>query len=97
MFLSYSRFNLTPKEGKGDVEEEIPSSDPDSLKVIDQDEDLCESQTDGRCQEVFFKWTTDQMKPGNQNQGNSTVLTKCEEYLHHLFKFSIDIKKVLIW
>uniref|UniRef100_A0A8D3DFF4 Uncharacterized protein n=2 Tax=Scophthalmus maximus TaxID=52904 RepID=A0A8D3DFF4_SCOMX len=65
---SPERFNLTPKEGKGDVEEEIPSSDPDSLKVIDQDEDLCESQTDGRCQEVFFKWTTDQMKPGNQNQ-----------------------------
>lgn len=93
MFLSYSRFNLTPKEGKGDVEEEIPSSDPDSLKVIDQDEDLCESQTDGRCQEVFFKWTTDQMKPGNQNQGNSTVLTKCEEYLHIYLNSASTLKR----
>ncbi|XP_040010710.1 protein shortage in chiasmata 1 ortholog isoform X2 [Xiphias gladius] len=67
---SPERFNLTLSEVKGD-EEEIPSSNPDSLKDLDQDEYDCslkESQINDPCQESFFKWTTDQMRPGNENK-----------------------------
>ena len=53
--------------------EVIPSSNPDSLKDLDQDECvllLKESQINDPCQETFVKWTSDQMKPGNKNSGN---------------------------
>uniref|UniRef100_A0A8P4GRS3 Protein shortage in chiasmata 1 ortholog n=1 Tax=Dicentrarchus labrax TaxID=13489 RepID=A0A8P4GRS3_DICLA len=67
---SPERFNMTLSEVKGDVEV-IPSSNPDSLKDLDQDEYFCllkESQINEPCQESFFKLTTDQMKPGNKNK-----------------------------
>ncbi|KAM7019117.1 protein shortage in chiasmata 1 ortholog [Tautogolabrus adspersus] len=61
------RFNVTLSEVKGDVEV-IPSSNPDSLTDLDQDEFVCllkEPQISDSCQESFYKCTTDQMKPGN--------------------------------
>ncbi|XP_044051343.1 protein shortage in chiasmata 1 ortholog [Siniperca chuatsi] len=67
---SPERFNVTLSEVNGD-EEVIPSSNPDSLKDLDQDEYVCllkESQIKDPGQESFFKWTTDQMKPGNKNK-----------------------------
>ncbi|XP_056233081.1 protein shortage in chiasmata 1 ortholog isoform X2 [Seriola aureovittata] len=67
---SPERFNVTLSEGKEDVEV-IPSSNPDSLTESDPDEYVCilkESQAGGPCQESFFKWTTDQMNPGNDNK-----------------------------
>ncbi|XP_053277060.1 protein shortage in chiasmata 1 ortholog [Pleuronectes platessa] len=62
------RFNVSLNEANRDVEK-IPSSNPDSLET--EDEAVCtltDSQVNGSCQEMFFKLTTDQMKPGNQNQ-----------------------------
>uniref|UniRef100_A0A3B4VK97 Shortage in chiasmata 1 n=1 Tax=Seriola dumerili TaxID=41447 RepID=A0A3B4VK97_SERDU len=67
---SPERFNVTLSEGKEDVKV-IPSSNPDSLTESDPDEYVCilkESQASGPCQESFFKWTTDQMNPGNDNK-----------------------------
>ncbi|XP_070759887.1 protein shortage in chiasmata 1 ortholog [Enoplosus armatus] len=67
---SPERFNVTLSE-VNDVEV-IPSSNPDSLKNLDQDEYICllkESQINNPCQESFFKWTTDQMKSG-KNKGH---------------------------
>lgn len=70
------RFNVTLSEMNGDVEV-IPSSNSDSLKDLDQEEYVCllkESQINP-CQESFFKWTTEQMKPKNKNKGDSTFLS----------------------
>lgn len=70
------RFNVTLSEMNGDVEV-IPSSNSDSLKDLDQDEYVCllkESQINP-CQESFFKWTTEQMKPKNKNKGDLTFLS----------------------
>ncbi|XP_065818117.1 protein shortage in chiasmata 1 ortholog [Labrus bergylta] len=56
------------KQVKGAVEV-IPSSNPDSLTDLDQDELvglLKETQISDPCQESFYKCTTDQMKPGNE-------------------------------
>ncbi|XP_036953332.1 protein shortage in chiasmata 1 ortholog isoform X4 [Acanthopagrus latus] len=67
---SLERFNVTPGEVKGDVEQ-ISSSNPDSLEDLDLDEYACllkESQINDQCQESFFKLTADQMEPGNQNK-----------------------------
>lgn len=62
----YSRFDVS--EFKGDVEV-IPSSNPDSLQDLDLDEHVCPFNDDP-CQESFFKWTSDQMTPGNKNKGH---------------------------
>ncbi|XP_060927905.1 protein shortage in chiasmata 1 ortholog [Limanda limanda] len=62
------RFNVTLNEANKDVEK-IPSSNPDSPEA--EDEAVCnfkESQFNGACHEMFFKLTTDQMKPTNQNK-----------------------------
>ncbi len=78
---------MTLSELNGDVEL-IPSSNPDSLKDLDLDEYVCllkESQVNDPCQESFFKWTTDQMKPGNKNKGNSMFPRALKEYLCLLF------------
>uniref|UniRef100_UPI0037E8A9FC protein shortage in chiasmata 1 ortholog n=1 Tax=Semicossyphus pulcher TaxID=241346 RepID=UPI0037E8A9FC len=67
---SFERFHVTLSEVKRDVEV-IPSSNPDSLTDLDQDEYVCllkESQINNPCQESFYKWATDQMKPGNNNK-----------------------------
>ncbi|XP_040898476.1 protein shortage in chiasmata 1 ortholog [Toxotes jaculatrix] len=61
---SPERLNVALSEIGGDVEQ-IPSSNPDSLKDLDLD---LESQISDPCQESFFKWRTDQMKPGNENK-----------------------------
>ncbi|XP_071339672.1 protein shortage in chiasmata 1 ortholog isoform X2 [Trachinotus anak] len=63
---SPERFNVT----LSDSVEVIPSSNPDSLTDPDKDEYFCilkESQTHDPCQESFFKWTSDQMNPGNDS------------------------------
>lgn len=47
-----------------DEVEVIPSSNPDSLQDLDEDLNvslLKDSQTDGPCQESFFKQTTDEI------------------------------------
>uniref|UniRef100_A0A4W6ECT2 Shortage in chiasmata 1 n=1 Tax=Lates calcarifer TaxID=8187 RepID=A0A4W6ECT2_LATCA len=65
---SPERFSVTLSEVNRDV---VPSSNPDSLTDLDQDEDVCilkESQINDPCQESFVKWTTDQMKPANENK-----------------------------
>nr|XP_033475528.1 protein shortage in chiasmata 1 ortholog [Epinephelus lanceolatus] len=62
------RFTVTLSEVNLDM---IPSSNPDSLKDLDQDEYVCllkESQINNPCQESFFKWTTDQMKHENEDK-----------------------------
>ncbi|KAM9360190.1 protein shortage in chiasmata 1 ortholog [Symphorus nematophorus] len=67
---SPERFNASLSEVKGDMEV-ILSSNPDSLKDLDQDEYvwlLKESQINDQYKETFVKWTTDQMKPGNRNE-----------------------------
>lgn len=67
----------------------IPSSNPDSLKDLDQDEYVCllkESQINNPCQESFFKWTTDQMKHENEDKGNSTSVS----YLISSFPRAVD-------
>ncbi|XP_037632604.1 protein shortage in chiasmata 1 ortholog isoform X2 [Sebastes umbrosus] len=67
---SPERFKMTLSKGRGDVEM-IPSSNPDSLSDLDQDEHVCllkESQINNPCQESFVKWTTDQMKRGNNKK-----------------------------
>lgn len=61
---------------RGDLEL-IPSSNPDSLNDLDQDEYVCllkESQINNPGQESFHKWTTEQMKPGDESKGNSAYL-----------------------
>ncbi|KAK5870832.1 hypothetical protein PBY51_003745 [Eleginops maclovinus] len=64
------RFNVTLSELKGDFEM-IPSSNPDSVNELNQDELVCllkELHTENPLQESFFKLTTDHMKPGNENK-----------------------------
>lgn len=83
----YSRFNVTPGEVKGDVEQ-ISSSNPDSLEDLDLDEYACllkESQINDQCQESFFKLTADQMEPGNQNKSKATFLAALEEYRSFIY------------
>lgn len=74
---------MTLSKGRGDVEM-IPSSNPDSLTDLDQDEHVCllkESQINNPCQESFVKWTTDQMKRGNNKKGNTMLISALKEYL----------------
>lgn len=65
------RFGVTEmKEGM----EVIPSSNSDSLKDLDQSEYVCllkESHINP-CQESFFKWTTEELKPEKENKCNLT-------------------------
>ncbi|XP_031705240.1 protein shortage in chiasmata 1 ortholog [Anarrhichthys ocellatus] len=64
------KFQVSLSEVKGDVEV-IPSSNPDSLTDLDQDEYLCllrETWINNPCQESFLKCSTDQMKHGNENK-----------------------------
>ncbi|XP_038560284.1 protein shortage in chiasmata 1 ortholog isoform X2 [Micropterus salmoides] len=73
---SPERFSVTLSEVHRDVEV-IPSSNPDSVKDLDQDEYVCllkEAQINDPCQESFVKWTTDQMNPGNKTEGYSSAL-----------------------
>nr|XP_046241409.1 protein shortage in chiasmata 1 ortholog isoform X3 [Scatophagus argus] len=66
----YSRFTVKLSEAEQDVDV-IPSSNPDSLKDLNQDEYIChlkESEINDPCQESFIKWTTDQMKPEKKNK-----------------------------
>ncbi|KAF3851348.1 hypothetical protein F7725_013120 [Dissostichus mawsoni] len=67
---SPERFNVTLSELKGDLEM-IPSSNPDSINDLNQDEILSllkESQIENPLQESFYKLTTDQMKPEKENR-----------------------------
>ncbi|XP_034081149.1 protein shortage in chiasmata 1 ortholog isoform X1 [Gymnodraco acuticeps] len=67
---SPERFNVTLSELKGDLEM-IPSSNPDSINDLNQDEIvslLKESQIENPLQESFYKLTTDQMKPEKENR-----------------------------
>lgn len=69
-----SRFRAALSEATADVDL-VPSSNPDSLQDLDQDEILCllkESQMSDPCQESFLKWTADQMSPTGGAEGNST-------------------------
>nr|XP_020444213.1 uncharacterized protein C9orf84 homolog isoform X2 [Monopterus albus] len=64
------RFNSTLSEVEGDVDA-IPSSNPDSLKDLDPGVFVCflkESQISDPCQESFFKWTSAQMNPANEDK-----------------------------
>lgn len=68
---------MTLSELKGDLEM-IPSSNPDSINDLNQDEIvslLKESQIENPLQESFYKLTTDQMKPEKENRGNSRFLS----------------------
>ena len=63
---------MSVSDVRGDLER-IPSSNPDSLSELDQDEYvrlLKESQISDPGQESFHKWTTEQMKPGDESRGN---------------------------
>ncbi|XP_026176904.1 protein shortage in chiasmata 1 ortholog [Mastacembelus armatus] len=67
---SLERFSVALSELNADGEV-IPSSNPDSLNDLDQDEYihlLKQSQINVPCQESFVKWTIDQMKPANENR-----------------------------
>ncbi|XP_075961127.1 protein shortage in chiasmata 1 ortholog [Anarhichas minor] len=68
--ISPEKFQVSLSEVKGDVEV-IPSSNPDSLTDLDQDEYVCllrETWINNPCLESFLKCSTDQMKHGNENK-----------------------------
>ncbi|XP_070820016.1 protein shortage in chiasmata 1 ortholog [Chaetodon trifascialis] len=67
---SPERFAVTLSDIKEAVEV-VSSSNPDSLKDLDQDESFCllkESQVNDPHQESFFKWTANEMNPGNEDR-----------------------------
>ncbi|XP_059192347.1 protein shortage in chiasmata 1 ortholog isoform X2 [Centropristis striata] len=97
---SLERFNVTLSEVTGDLEI-IPSSNPDSLKDLDQDEYLCilkDSQINNPCQESFFKWTTDHMEHVNENKVKDLLLQEelmAVDYLQHFKRYLPTLKAKL--
>ncbi len=80
---------MTLSEVKENMQE-IPSSNPESIKDLDQDEYVWlfkESQINDLCQESFFRWTFDQMKSGNKTTGNSMI---CVSYFISLSPLLTD-------
>lgn len=62
-----------------------PSSDSGLLKHLDQKECVClvkGSQFDW-CQESFLKWTPEQIKPNDDNEGNLTFKTGTRELVSY--------------
>ncbi|XP_071402352.1 protein shortage in chiasmata 1 ortholog [Centroberyx affinis] len=67
---SLERLGVTVNQVKGDLEEVIPSSNPNSQEDLDLDDAfslLKKSKVNGPCQESFCKCTTDQMYSINKN------------------------------
>ncbi|XP_054467380.1 protein shortage in chiasmata 1 ortholog [Anoplopoma fimbria] len=95
--ISPERFEVTLSEVKGDLEV-IPSSNPDSLKDLDQDEYVCllkESWINNPCQESFLKWTTDQMKHGNEKKDLFLPEELIVDYLPHFKRHLPTLKAKL--
>lgn len=85
-----SRFNVTLSEVKENVQA-IPSSNPESLKDLDQDQYVWlskESHISDPCQESFFKWTPDKIKSEEETKGDLTFLPALKDSLCKLFHFS---------
>ncbi|XP_034548971.1 protein shortage in chiasmata 1 ortholog isoform X2 [Notolabrus celidotus] len=94
------RLNVALSEVRGDLEV-IPSSHPDSLTDLDQD-DVCllkELQIADLCQESFNKCATDQMKPENDKVCDTDLVLPEDfllvDYLPHFRRHLPTLKAIL--
>ncbi|XP_030593133.1 protein shortage in chiasmata 1 ortholog isoform X4 [Archocentrus centrarchus] len=80
-----------------DSVEVIPSSNPDSLQDLDEDLYVCllkDSQTDGPCQESFFKWTPDEITL--QDKSEDLLLSEELIAVNHLAEFKRHLPTLTI-
>lgn len=79
----YFRFNVTEMNGD---EEVTTCSGSEPLKDRDQDIQLAKVSNISSCQELFFKWTPDQMKSENSNKGHLKLSSSFKQFYYFTTK-----------